>query len=170
MKKLITIILAVAMLLPAIALADLPDVTAFTDQELKDLISACSAELMARNTSEPEGTLLFEYEGARIYQTGDAEIGFVGYLQIPIAIYNDMDIGVSISVDKAVCNGWDIYGLGEGASPHAKKKGTLTFAVNDADVTSLDQIESLRFIWTVTNTENYMYIYKQPEPEEHRFW
>ena len=43
MKKLITIILAMAMLLPAVALADLPDITSLSDQELKDLIEVCSA-------------------------------------------------------------------------------------------------------------------------------
>lgn len=170
MKKLITIVLALAMILPAVAMADLPDVSGLSDQELKDLIAACSTELRERNTTEPEGILLFEYEGARIYQTGKAEINILGYLQIPVAIYNDSDTNLSIGVDNVVCNGWDIMGIGEGASAHAKKKGDLNFTVDDADVTSVDQIESLRFIWTVTNTDNYRFIYKQQEPEEHRFW
>lgn len=170
MKKLITIILALVMFIPVVSLADLPDVTAMSDQELKDLISAASAELMARNASDPEGTLLFEYEGARIYQTGNAEINFMGYLQIPVAVYNDMDIGISFGTDAVTCNGWDIYGSSAGATAKAKKKDTLTFKVDDAEITSLDQIDSLRFKWTVTNTETYMYIYKQEESEEHRFW
>lgn len=170
MKKLITIILILALAVPALALADLPDVTGMTDQELHDMISACSAELMARSTTEPDGTLLFEYEGTKVYQTGEAEISFIGYLQIPIAIYNDSDTAVSIGVDNVICNGWEIIGFCESASAHAKKKGTLTFAVDSADVTSIDQIESLKFIWTVTNEDTFMYIYKQTEPEEHRFW
>lgn len=170
MKKLLTIILMLTLLLPAATLADLPDVNSFSDQELTDLITACSAELMARHTSEPEGTLLYEYEGARIYQTGPAKINFIGYLEIPVAVYNDMDIGISFGVDGVTCNGWDIFGSGAGASANAKKKDTLIFMVPDAEVTSIDQIESLRFKWTVTNSETYMYIYKQEKPEEHRFW
>ena len=169
MKKLIATILII-ILLPIAAMADLPDVTGMTDQELKDLISACSQELRARNTSEPEGILLFEYEGARIYQTGKAEINFMGYLEIPVAIYNDMDIGISFGMDNVTCNGWDIYGSSVGASAKAKKKDTLMFSVPDAEVKSMDQIDSLRFKWTVTNTETYMFIFKQEEQEEHRFW
>ena len=85
MKKLLTIILAVSLLLPAIALADLPDVTAYTDQELKDLISACSAELRARNTEEPAGTLVFEHEGVKLYQTGNPRFSS-DYMYIPVSI------------------------------------------------------------------------------------
>lgn len=169
MKKLLATILIIIML-PIAALADLPDVTGMTDQELKDLISACSKELMARNTSEPEGTLLFEYEGAKIYKTGQAVINYLGYLEIPVAVYNDMDIGISFGVEGVTCNGWDIYGSSAGASAKAKKKDSIIFMVPDADVTSIDQIDSFSFKWTVTNTETFMYIYKQEESEEHRFW
>lgn len=170
MKKLITVVLIIAMLLPVAAMADLPDVTALSDQELKDLVSAASAELMARNASDPEGTLRYEYEGARIYQTGPAEINFLGYLEIPVAVYNDMDFSISFGMDTVTCNGWDIYGDSAGASAKAKKKESLMISLADADVTAIDQIDSFRFKWTVTNTETYMYIYKQEESEEHRFW
>lgn len=170
MKKLFAIVLVLAMFLPAAVLADLPDVTALSDQELKDLVSAASAELMSRNASDPEGTLLYEYEGARIYQTGPAEINFLGYLEIPVVVYNDMDIGISFGMDNVICNGWEIDGSGASASAKAKKKDAMSFSVSDADITSIDQIESLRFKWTVANTETYMFIYKQEAQEEHRFW
>ena len=59
MKRLITIILILALAVPAAALAD-QDISLMTDQELKDMIAACSAEIRSRNTSEPEGILLFD--------------------------------------------------------------------------------------------------------------
>ena len=169
MKKLLALILTVALLLPALALADLPDVTGMTDQELKDLISACSAELMARNKTEPEGILLFEYEGVRVYQTDDVRV-FSSFLYVPVAIYNDTDHKVSVSPDNVICNGWDIYGGGCNASGKAKNKADMSFNIGDADVTSVDQIESLKFVWTVYNMDTYKKIYVQEEAEEHRFW
>lgn len=169
MKKLITVILILSLILPAAALSDLPDVTAFSDQELKDLISACSQELMARNTSEPEGVLLYEYEGVRVYQTGDAYISS-RYLYVPVAVYNDMDHEMVISVENCQINGWDVFGSNCRASGKAKKKDDIAFNIEDADVTSIDQISSLRFVWQVYDYEDRKTVYTQEEPEEHRFW
>lgn len=168
MKKLIATILIVT-LLPIAALADLPDVTGMTDQELKDLISACSQELRARNTSEPEGILLFEMDGFKVFQTGAAEISS-GFMRIPVTLYNENDFGVSINPYKANCNGWDIWSGGGDVSANARSKETLTFSVEEAEVTEIDQIESLKFIWKVYNTNTYDDIYNQKDPEEHRFW
>lgn len=169
MKKLLAIILVVAILLPIAALADLPDVTGMTDQELKDLISACSQELRARNTSEPEGILLFEYEGIRIYQTGDAYTSS-SFLYVPIAVYNDNDYGVGVMVENANINGWDVYSDGCMVSGKGKNKDDIAFSIEDADVKAIDQIESLKFTWRVFNTDSYDTIYEQKEREEHRFW
>ena len=168
MKKLIATILII-ILLPIAALADLPDVTGMTDQELKDLISACSQELMTRNTSEPEGILLFEMDGFKVFQTGAAEISS-GFMRIPVTLYNENDFGVSISPYETNCNGWDIWSGGGSVSANAKSKETLSFSVEDAEVTEIDQIESLKFVWLVYNTDTYDEIYEQKEKEEHRFW
>ena len=168
MKKLIATILIIIML-PIAALADLPDVTGMTDQELKDLISACSQELRARNTSEPEGILLFEMNGFKMFQTGDAYISS-GFMRIPVALYNENDFGVSISPYKTNCNGWDIWSDGGDVSANAKSKEFLSFSVDEADVIEIDQIESLKFVWKVYDTNTYHDIYDQKEPEEHRFW
>jgi hypothetical protein len=170
MKKLITVTLILALLLPAVALADLPDITGMTDQELKDLISACSQELRARNTSEPEGILIFEYEGVRVYQTGDVYFDNRGYLNFPVAVYNDTEHEMVISIEDATCNGWDVSALNCRATGKAKHKDDLSIKVIDADVTSIDQIESLAFRWKVLDFTDLKEIYLQEEKEEHRFW
>lgn len=171
MKKLITIILAVTLFLPAVALADLPDVSGLSDQELKDLIAACSAELMSRNVTEPEGTLLFNAGGMRAYQTGNAYIDDSGLLRIPVTICNDLNERAAISLEDETCNGWDIMSQG-GAETKAnsKKKAEMFFWVNKADVTDISQIDSLRFRWTVFSMESAQTLYEQEEIEEHRFW
>jgi hypothetical protein len=168
MKKLLSLIIALV-LLPIAALADLPDVAGMTDQELKDLISACSQELRFRNTSEPEGILLFEMDGFKVFQTGAAKISG-GFMRIPVTLYNENDFGVSISPYGANCNGWDIWSACGDVSANAKSKETLTFSVEEAEVTEIDQIESLKFVWKVYNTNTFDNIYNQKEPEEHRFW
>lgn len=170
MKKLIAIIMALVIILPVVALAELPDITSFSDQELKDLISACSAELMTRRTYNPEGILLFEYEGAKVYQTGKATVDSSGHLRVPVVVYNDMDCGIAFGAENVICNGWDVAGGGVKASAKAKSKENLLFLLGDAEITSLEQIESLRFKLTVTNTDTFMYLYKQEELEERRFW
>ena len=167
MKKLVIVTLILALILPAIALADLPDVSGMTDQELKDMINAASTELMARNTTEPEGTLLYEYDGISLYQTGDAYIKR-GYIHVPAVMINNRSQSSHIDMENVVCNGWECSGsIGTYVSENAKKRVEIEINVNDANITSLDEIESLKFKWTVG--ENYMFINKE-ESEEHRFW
>ena len=168
MKKLITVILILSLLLPAAALAT--DVTSMTDQELKEMIAICSAELISRNTTDISGTLLFEHEGVQLFQNGDAVIGSGGFLRIPVIIVNNTNHEMCISIEDAICNGWSIYSSGASTVANSKKKDDLSFNVGDADVTSLDQIISLSFKWSVLNFDTFDTVYKQGEQEEHRFW
>ena len=170
MKKLLAVILAVTMLLPAIALADLPDISGLSDQELKDLISACSQELMSRNKSESEDTLLFEYEDVRVYQAGKPSIDRLGYLTIPVTVYNDMDHEMVITPEDVTCNGWDIFATNCRATGNSKNKDELKFKVSDANVKSIDKIDSLLFRWEVIDFTEFDIVYTQEEREEHRFW
>ena len=169
MKKLITFILILALAVPALALADLPDVTGMTDQELHDMISACSAELMARNTTEPDGILLFEYDGFRVYQTGDAVLSG-NTITVPVLMINNRDVETSVGIRDAVCNGWEInVRTGSGLVEKSKRRDEIEISLtDDINLTSLDDVESLVFRWTAT--EGIMYVFKEEERTEHRFW
>ncbi len=170
MKKLITIILILALILPAAALSDIPDVSGKTDQELKDLISACSIELRER-ASTPDGwVLLFEYDGIQLYQIDEAEI-FLGSLRVPVALCNNTDRDTLLCVKDCLCNGWDITGGSCSAKHNSKKKDSLYFHTENSDVKSIDEITSLQFRWDlIDTTEKAVSVYEQTEPEEHRFW
>lgn len=170
MKKLLAIILAVTMLLPAITLADLPDVSGMSDQELKDLISACSAELRARASYDQEGILIFEYEKIRIYQTDKAYVDSLGFLYVPVVVQNDMDHEMVISAENAICNGWDIFAGNCRASGKTKNEDKLAFKISDANLKKIDQIDSLTFHWEVIDFTDLDIVYTQEEAEEHRFW
>ena len=168
MKKLFALFLAL-ILLPMAALADLPDVASMTDQELKDLISACSQELRTRATSDPEGILVFEYEGVRVYQSGEAYTKG-GSLRVPVVVCNDTDHEIVVFAESVICNGWDILAGNCRASGHAKKKNEITFKIEDADITSIGQIVSLTFRWEVYDFDAQKMVFEQEEAEEHRFW
>ena len=56
------------------------------------------------------------------------------------------------------------------ATGKAKNKDELTFNIADADASSVDQINSLKFVWTVHDMDAFKKLYEQEEPEEHRFW
>lgn len=170
MKKLITVTLILALLLPAVALADLPDVTGMTDQELKDLISACSKELMVRNTVAQEGVVLFDEAGIRLYQAGDAYIER-GRIKVPCVMYNDLDIKASVSPINVSCNSYSTYGYsGSELQPHSWAKCELDFATSELELKSLDEVVSLLFSWQIYSMEKPGIVYEQKEREEHRFW
>ena len=169
MKKLLCILVTV-LLIPAAVLAG-PDVSSMTDQELRDLIGQCSAELMARNNDDDAGVLIFDESGVRVYQIGKAYISSIaGYLMVRVAIYNDTEYDLRIGINKAHCNGWDIQGDCGSVSAHSKSKNDLLLTVVDADVSDLSQIDSLSFAWTAFRTDIYDYYILQESPEEYRFW
>ena len=169
MKKLITIILALAMLLPAVAMADLPDVTSLSDQELKDLIEVCSAELASRDTAKAEESLLFDHDGVKLYQTGEAYVYDEEYLYVPVTIHSEKDFELSLGMENVKINGWETYSSGVFVIAGAKKKDKLSFRIADADISEISQIESLEFSWVIFNNETWEFPYRG-EVEEHRFW
>jgi hypothetical protein len=169
MRKLLSIILAMV-LLPIVAMADL-DVAGMTDQELKDIITACSAELMARHKTEPDGILLFDQGGFRMYQTGDAYIDRNGRLEIPVIIYNDLEVAASLTVRDVTCNGFNCNGyLYSKLQPQSKVKCEFDFSTEDVGLTSVDDIDSLIFRWYIWSSEDKSINFETEEREEHRFW
>jgi hypothetical protein len=167
MKKLITITLILAMLLPAAVICE--DISAMSDQELKDAITMYSRELASRQTNPDGWILIFEYESVQVYQVGEAKIGSAGIITIPVAVINNFDRRVKLHPQKIQCNGWEIDSWGCDASANSKKKGEINFFAGDAFVSSLDDVSSLTFIWELEDGD-YNTIYKQETPEEHRFW
>lgn len=171
MKKLLTIILTLALILPAAAFADGQDVASMSDQELKDMIALCSSELQKRSATPDGWILLFEYEGAAIYQIGEAEISSTKYfLNIPVAVVNDSDQTIKFSPSRITCNGWEIDGNTCGANAHSKKMDTLSFYIEYAyQIEALEDITSLQFAWTAYDWD-FKALFREEEVSEHRFW
>ena len=169
MKKTVSFLLALVLFLSSFALADY-DVKSMSDAELKELISACSAELRARETVPPDWILIYDYRSVQIYQTGAAEISIFGdYLNIPVAVINNNDYPVLISIKDAKINGWEVYSSGCSASANSKKKDDISFSIDAAFVKSIDQIDSISFAWKFINSDDTKDHY-QHDSEEYRFW
>ena len=170
MRKLLAIIMFFAIILPSAALSDI-DVASMTDKELKDIISICSDELRARATIPQEWVLLFDCDTVQVYQTDEAYIGKTfKNLYVPIAVINDMDYDVIVSLKNIKCNGWEILDELCGASAKSKKKEDLSFNIDDAFVDSIDQITSFSFQWCVIVSKEKAESYYKGEIEEQRFW
>lgn len=172
MKKLLAVILSIVLLLPAIALADLPDLTVMSDQELKDLASLIADEFRSRNYSKDEnGILLIDEGGIRIFKTGESYISKSGRLEIPVLIYNDLDVSANFSFKNTTVNDFAVQGYSYySIPPHSKVIDELDFSSEDIGLNSTEDIFSLRFSWVIYSPDTNKYEYEHPEIEEHSFW
>ena len=170
MKKILALIL-VLVLVPVFALADL-NYSSMTERELKDMIAACAAELRARNyDADVNGSVFVDEGGARIYQTGPAYISDSGRLEIPVIVFNDLDVSANFSFKNATVNDFSVQGYSYySVPPHAKAICELDFSSDDIGLKSIDEVFSLRFSWVIYSPDTKKYVYEHPEIEEHRFW
>ena len=165
------ILIISAALLCSTALAEV-DLSGLTDQELKDLISGCSAELRKRAaSSDPEGVLLFDQGGIRLYQTGDAFIDDSGRIKVPVTLFNDLEASTaSLSPVFVVCNGVAVSGdIGPWIPPQSMTVTEMDFATMDVGLHSLDDVFSLVYQWQIYAAGEGVLL-ETLEREEHRFW
>ena len=168
MIKRVIILALILSLFANISFAEL-EVSSMTDDELKAIITLCSSELRSRHTVEEEGILIFDQGGMRLYQIGEAEITFRGRISIPVMIYNDLEINAALSPTWVVCNGYSIGGnCGSSLPPKSKKESILDFSSEDLKLSSLDEIDSFIFGWSIYSFDVGSVL--QTESEEHRFW
>ena len=164
MKKMVALFIALVMLLPVVCLADPAEVSSMTDEELKEMISACSAELRKRAAVEPDLVLLFDLGGVRIYQTGEAYISESGRLKVPVIVYNDLDEKISVSIIDPTINDFVVHGyIYPQLPPHSKAKDELDFSSEDVELTGINDIYSLILGCQIYSVENRKYL---SEPTE----
>ncbi len=167
MKRVIALVLFIS-LLCTVSLAEI-DVQAMTDQDLLETIKQCSIELRKRNTDE-SGILIFEYEGIRLYQVGDAYINNSGRIKVPVVGYSDIDARVSVTPSVISCNGFTVQGYGlTYIAPESAMSGELDFATEDLKLESLDSVYSFIMTFSLYSPELGS-VYAGGERTEFRFW
>lgn len=147
MKRIIAFLLAaLLMCLFCAAGAEGTDFAVMSDDELHALVDGARNELAKRELTAAEGTVLFEQEGVTVYLTGEHEVKS-GYLDLEAVVVNDRDCTVAIAVNSASINGWNVFsgGIGE-TSPGKKQKGMLSFSLEDASLSSFEEIEEIEEI------------------------
>lgn len=169
-KRLLSL-LFVLVLLCSSALADI-DVSSMTDAELKNLMSLCAYELRSRAASEdPEGILLLDQGGMKLYQVGDASLNVSsGMIEIPVLVVNDSDEEMFCGMDDVICNGVEVDLMsGTMTTAKARQNVSMYLMASDVGLKSLDDVYNLSGRWYVMNTRGD-YLYQQEDPEEIRFW
>ncbi len=167
MKRIFVFLVALTLATCATAIAE-TDLSALTDDEIMSLMRQCSTELRSRRQSET-GILVFEHDGIRVYQVGDAYLSN-GRIKVPIDCYNDSDVTASISPVFITCNGMTVQGFGPtNLTAGASTKCELDFATTDLQLTSLEDVYELNFQWQVYAPGKGV-LFLTEEAEEHYFW
>lgn len=161
MKKIIALALSLLLLIaiPCEAFAELPDFAAMSDEELKEIVDAARNELAIRGLNLKEDTLLFEQDGVQVFLTGEHIFNDYGEnksLEIEVIMINDSEYTLSLSGDYASMNGWSVYFYGfGGVAPGKKKKATIEFDADMAEVETFEEIEDVEVTFRLFDEVGY---------------
>lgn len=162
MKKLLTFILAVVLLVPAIAFAEV-DWTGMTVEDIQDEINRARAEILTRDIKTDEkGTVILDANGIVVSITSaEVKDSYDGtkYLSLKFTAVNNSSEAVGFRTDKVYLNGWEISGsisASLDAGMKAKKEDNFYSIDVDADVSSYEELEELKLIMLTYDANTYI--------------
>lgn len=147
MKKIVCLILVFLLAFGVVATAESVvniDLSAMSEDALRELIDAARLELTKYNPIVADGTVLYEDEGITITYTGEMYTEY-GSLYVKVILENRTDSNIIIGFDNASCNGWGIMGGTLSAPAHKKVKDEIDFtgAVEDAELSGAEDVEDI---------------------------
>lgn len=151
MKKILVLFVALMMMVMP-AMADQPDYVNMKDDELQTIVDSARNELVKRQLEEDGKILLFEQDGISVYLTGEYETDWMGYILIKAIVINNTDKKYDIHPEDTTIsvNGWDAAALTDlKAKPGQKKKGSIAFRPEDADIKTSDEIQDMVFYFSL---------------------
>jgi hypothetical protein len=154
MKKMIVILVSLA-LICASSLAEGIDWASMTDEELHAAIEAAQAELNGRyNIGSNDLTaeiVVFNQDGRTLTLSNGREGNYMNYdlcLEFDAVYENNGESNDELVLNECYVNGWDIGALGDFDSrPGHRKMDTIVIGLDDTDVKSLDEIETIEFVF-----------------------
>ena len=157
MKRILMFLMAALMVCSlCIAQAEGMDFTAMTDDELHALVDGARNELAKRELVVAEDTVILEQEGVTVYLTGEHEIDYSGNLNLEAVVVNDSDREISVFLDSASINGWDVFNVGIGETSVGKKqKGFFLFQLEDAEISSYEEVEDIEMTLYLFDAEKF---------------
>jgi len=154
MKRFICLLVSLLLLCP-VALAADPDFASMTDDELLSMINGARNELFSRKMESSGKVMLIDREDMQIYLTGKTDTSG-RYLDIEVVFVNNTDEKLSVHNHSCIVNGWEVYCdiIGE-TSAGSKKKDTFQIKMDDADISSLSEMEDMVIsLYTYNSTTN----------------
>lgn len=169
MKKLMTILLTV-FLLCTTAYAEGIDWASMTDEEIQAIIDAGQEELHSRKGSEGESDadtkIILDYDGLTVTVTDiHVESDWMytdGALVVDVVIDNGSNRNYGANGTTVSINGWQVDSLAYFEVKAGKKmKDSFKFNLADAEISTLEEVESIEFVFTVFD-DDYNYIEQEP--------
>ncbi len=158
-KKVASLFLIFIMLLPVISLADIPNVTKMSDDELHQTISAVYTKLEKRSLTD--SNIILRRDGITVSRNGEAYVERL-YLRIPVIILNETDEATTLVPDGCVINGWTVTALApDFAEPHSQIKTELVFKIDEAECATIEDIKTIGVKYYVEMKVDGMYSYNK---------
>ena len=164
MKRFLTLMLAIT--LSATVSGAGIDYGSMSDADLHTMADKARAELYRRHVEKEAGDLILcDVDGAQVALTGAMQLGSGGYLRMSATIVNNTDRAFSVSVDNGYINGWETYCSLDAyqLAPGKKVRGELVFLLEDAGLTSLDEIEDFTLVFYLRDTDAHETLWESPE-------
>lgn len=158
MKKIFACLLAALLLISiTTTIAEEMDFASMSDDELHALVDGARNELAKRELSAAEDTVILEQDGVNVYLTGNKEIqDYSNELQIEAVVVNDTNKNISVIIDSASVNGWNVFGSGISTTTAGKKqKGSFWLYLDGADVSALEEVEDVELSLYLYDDDSY---------------
>ncbi len=150
MKRIIAIAL-VLMLLGVYACAESIDWASMSDEEIEAVIAAGREELASRDRPEDGSIIAYDKDGHKLTLSNMREGNYINYdLSVVFdAIYeNSSDGSNELIINGSFVNGWDTGALSSpDTTPGHKEKLEIVIGLDDTDVKSLDEVETIEFVF-----------------------
>lgn len=163
MKKLFAVLMVLMLVFGMTAFAEEFDFASMDDAALQELIDGARNELEKRGQAQggqtvAENTVLFEQNGVTVYLTGDHEVWGSDsyYLDLGVVLVNDSEKTVSVLIDTAYVNGWEVYGGGITDTGAGKKQqAVLDFCISDANISTYEEVEEIEMNFIIIDSDTY---------------
>ena len=163
MKKVVSMLL-VLVLSSALVVSYGEDYSAMTDSELLQKLDLIYAELDARKYNDD--SLMFEYEGLKIYYERAYMKGFDKTLVIEASAINEGDYRISVGADDFFINGWKVHPIVVvDLRPGQKQKLEIKIYDSDkkAEISSIQDLKEIDAIYYTYDPATNKYIVKDLE-------
>ena len=163
MKNMLSLILVLVLVLCAVGSAAETTYAAMSTEQLHTAASAIRNELLKRDLVAAENVVLVDQDGVQVYMTGNNEIDWIGAFAIEVVVVNNSTKKISILSEIASINGWTVYmsGVTE-TGPGKKQKGTLSFDLDAAGISSIEEIEEVEIELIIYDSDAWESVSKTP--------